>query len=94
MNGMYPNGQVIVDATGVDMNVETAKTIDGLHAQLDGAFKSGKPIVLVGVVNDDVVYSPIASVVYPSSTSYVALLPGGSYVTVTNADSATVTNPV
>lgn len=93
MNGMYPNGYVMVDATGVDLNVETAKTISGLHAQLDGAVKSGKPVILVGVVNDDVNYTPINSVVYPSSTSYVATLVNGSYITVTNADSATVTNP-
>ena len=93
MNGMYPNGYVMVDATGVDLDAETAKTIAGLHAQLDGAFNSGKPVILVGVVNDDVKYAPINSVVYPSSTSYVATLVNGSYVTVTSADSATVTNP-
>ena len=97
---MYPNGYIIVDCAGVDLNAESSTTITGLNASLVAAINSGKPVIAFNIVNgDDVdeVFTPIPVVVaYDTTTTttvnmYLPFL--GITVSVTSADLVTVTVP-
>lgn len=51
-------GYTMLDLTGLDLNVETAQTIDGVGAKLAAAEALNTPIVVFGVVDDDTPISP------------------------------------
>ncbi len=51
-------GYTMLDLTGLDLNVETAQTIDGVGAKLTAAEALNTPIVVHGVVNNGTPVSP------------------------------------
>ncbi len=51
-------GCTMLDLTGLDLNVETAQTIDGVGAKLAAAEALNTPIVVHGVVNNGTSVSP------------------------------------
>ena len=51
-------GYTMFDLTGLDLNVETAQTIDGVGDKLAAAEALNTPIVVFGVVDDDTPLSP------------------------------------
>lgn len=55
MNGGY----VMVDCTGIDLG--NLGTVPGLYNQVKNAVKTGKPIVLNGIVNAKQAFTPITA---------------------------------
>lgn len=55
MNGGY----ALIDCTGLDLNDLGA--VPGIYDSVKAAVTNGKPIVLVGVVNDAQAFSPITA---------------------------------
>lgn len=51
-------GYTMLDLSGLDLNVETAQTIDGVGAKLTAAEALNTPIVVHGVVNNGTPVSP------------------------------------
>lgn len=45
---MLSYGVAVVNATGYDYSSSSSQTVNGLYAQIDKAYKSGKPILLFG----------------------------------------------
>lgn len=78
-------GYAVVDATGYDYSSESSQTVAGLYNQCDKAYKSNKPILLVGWDYNDVPISPMMVYVVPSSNSYII----DGKISVSNADAVT-----
>lgn len=51
-------GYTMLDLTGLDLDVETAQTIDGAGDRLATAEALNTPIVAFGIVSDDTPVSP------------------------------------
>lgn len=82
---MLSYGIAVVDATGYDYSSSSSQTVAGLYAQLDKAYKSGKPILLFGWDYNDVPLSPMYVYVMPSTNAYVI----NGEISVSNADAVT-----
>ncbi len=65
-------GYTTLDLTGLDLNVETSQTIDGIGAKLATAEALNMPIVVHGIVNDGTPVSP-SPVVATGSTVLLGL---------------------
>ena len=68
---MLNYGIAVVDATGYDYSSSSAQTVAGLYAQVDKAYKSGKPILLFGWDYNNVPLSPMYVYVMPNTNSYI-----------------------
>jgi len=75
----------MLDLTGLDLNVETAQTIDGVGAKLANAEALNTPIVVHGIVNNGTPVSPAPIV----ATGAVVLL--GTTTLTFDGDAVTVT---
>lgn len=78
-------GLAVVDATGYDYSDSNSQTVSGLYAQLDTAYKSGKPILLFGWDYNGVLMSPVHVYVMPITNAYVI----DGKISVSNADAVT-----
>lgn len=91
MNGGY----VMIDAAGVDLTAAEAKTVSGLFAKCEDAFKTGKPVFAYNVSwgsGSNKKLSPLPIFLQKwSSTLFVATC-SILKVDITNEDSVTVTN--
>ncbi len=82
---MLSYGIAVVDATGYDYSSSSSQTVTGLYAQLDKAYKSGKPILLFGWDYNDTPLSPMYVYVMPATNAYVI----DGKISVSNADAVT-----
>lgn len=71
MSNTLSYGTAVVDATGYDYSSASSQTVSGLYAQIDKAYKSGKPILLFGWDYNDVLLSPTYVYVMPSLNAYI-----------------------
>lgn len=77
-------GYTMLDLTGLDLNVSTAQTIDGIGDKLATAELLVTPIVAFGVVNDGTPVSPAPVV----ATGATVLL--GTFTLTFDGDAVTV----
>ena len=82
---MLSYGAAVVDATGYDYSSSSSQTVTGLYAQVDKAYKSGKPILLFGWDYNDTPLSPMYVYVMPSTNAYII----DGKISVSNADAVT-----
>ena len=82
---MLSYGIAVVDATGYDYSSSSSQTVIGLYAQIDKAYKSGKPILLFGWDYNDTPLSPMYVYVMPSTNAYII----DGKISVSNADAVT-----
>lgn len=82
---MLSYGAAVIDATGYDYSSSSSQTVRGLYAQVDEAYKSGKPILLFGWDYNDVPLSPMYVYVMPSTNAYII----DGKISVSNADAVT-----
>lgn len=78
-------GIAVVDATGYDYSSDSSQTVSGLYAQIDTAYKSGKPVLLFGWDYNDVPLSPMYVYVMPSTNAYII----DGKISVSSADAVT-----
>lgn len=64
-------GFAVVDATGYDYSSSSSQTVVGLYDQVETAYKSNMPILLIGWDYNDVPLSPMMVYVMPSTNAYV-----------------------
>lgn len=82
---MLSYGMAVVDATGYDYSSASSQTVTGLYAQIDKAYKSGKPVLLFGWDYNDVPLSPMYVYVMPSTNAYII----DGKISVSSADAVT-----
>lgn len=82
---MLSYGIAVVNATGYDYSSSSSQTVAGLYAQIDKAYKSGKPILWFGWDYNDVPLSPMYVYVMPSTNSYII----DGKISVSNVDAVT-----
>ena len=82
---MLSYGIAVVDATGYDYSSSSSQTVTGLYAQIDKAYKSGKPILMFGWDYNDTPLSPMYVYVMPSTNAYII----DGKISVSNADAVT-----
>lgn len=78
-------GIAVVDVTGYDYSSSSSQTVSGVYAQIDKAYKSGKPILWFGWDYNDVILSPMYVYVMPSTNAYII----DGKISVSNADVVT-----
>ena len=78
-------GIAVVDATGYDYSSSSSQNVSGFYAQIDKAYKSGKPILLFGWDYNDVILSPMYAYVMPSTNAYII----NGEISVSNDDAVT-----
>ena len=83
-------GYCTVDFKGVDFAAESAKTVSGLHAQLQSIIGIGKPILGFNLVRSTTAYTPMWVYVSVSSTTFTVYANGETF-TVSSADLVTIT---
>ena len=74
------SGYVLLDGTGIDLNVETEVTIDGIFEKATAAIETGKPVFIGNVVNDDAALSPIYAVGVGSASAVTFIIFSGAIV--------------
>ena len=84
------SGYVLLDGTGIDLNVATEVTIDGIFAKAAAAIETGKPIFLGNVVNDDAALSPIFAYGTGSATEITLFILAGT-IAIADDDGVTFT---
>lgn len=76
MNGGY----ALIDCTGLDLN--DLGTVPGIYDSVRAAVVNDKPIVLVGVMNDEQAFSPITAYGAINGTDiYVSFYPVTLHIT-------------
>lgn len=70
---VLPSGYAMIDCSGLVLTKNTNQKIDGIYAQVDAAYKSGKMIYAHNCGYNDGVLSPVAVMVLNESDSeYIA----------------------
>lgn len=91
MNGGY----MMIDCTGLDLTDGSTQEIEGIFAQVDTAYKTGKPAYAYGCVFGDYgVMSPIAVMLLPYGSGTYTATASTLQITVTSDDEVTITNLV
>ena len=68
-------GYFMVDCEGLDLLTQTEQTIDGIFAQVDNGYNSGKPVFAYNCKwGDDIIMSPVPVMLNPDPDTY------GNYV--------------
>ena len=85
-------GYYMMDCTGIDLDDATAQTVAGIYAKAERALASGKPVILTGLVDDDLILGPVhATLTQTASTTITATFTTYS-VAVAKPSTATVTD--
>ena len=85
---MIKGGYQIVDFGDSDLSSSVTKA--GMHALISGC---DKPFLVRGLYDGTIHFKPLFLAFIPSSTSFVASLPTGDILTVTNANACQITTP-
>lgn len=82
-------GYILVDLTGIDLAAESAATVSGAYAKVSEAIATNKPIIIEGLINDDISISPVSAVVY-TDTDGIEIEFNTTKITISSADSVTI----
>ena len=82
-------GYILIDLSGIDLAAESAATVVGTYAKLSEAISTNKPIIIEGLINDDIAISPVSVLVY-TDASGIEVEFNTTKITVSSADSVTI----
>ena len=82
-------GYILIDLTGIDVAAESAATVAGSYSKVVEALATKKPIIIEGIVNDDVALSAFGAVVYLDSSG-AEIEFNTTKITISSADSVTI----
>lgn len=82
-------GYILIDLTGIDVSAESAATVAGSYSKVVEALATKKPIIIEGIVNDDVALSAFGAVVYLDSSG-AEIEFNTTKITISSADSVTI----
>ena len=84
-------GYILIDLSGIDLAAESADTVAGTYAKLSEAISTNKPIIIEGLINDDIAISPVSVLVY-TDTYGIEVEFNTTKITVSSADSVTISS--
>lgn len=82
-------GYILVDLTGIDLNASESATVTGTYGKVSEAIATNKPIIIEGLINDDISISPVSAVVY-TDTDGIEIEFNTTKITISSADSVTI----
>ena len=82
-------GYILIDLTGIDVSAESAATVAGSYSKVVEALATKKPIIIEGIVNDDVALSAFGAVVYLDASG-AEIEFNTTKITISSADSVTI----
>jgi len=90
---MAHTGYVMVDCTGLNLNISTEQTIAGIYSKAKAALDSGKPCIAANCNMSGAPCSPCSVIAWMEGTTIIAT---GHVLrlSITSADKVTVTNLV
>lgn len=90
---MTNSGYVLVDGTGINLNIATKQTITGFYAKAKAAFNTGKPVLVCNCNMSGAPCTPVSVIAWMEGTDIVAT---GHVlrVVIDDDDGVTVTNLV
>ena len=84
-------GYILIDLTGIDVAAESAATVAGSYSKVVEALATKKPIIIEGIVNDDIALSAFGAVVYLDSSG-AEIEFNTTKITISSADSVTISS--
>lgn len=82
-------GYILIDLTGIDVSAESAATVAGSYSKVVEALATKKPIIIEGIVNDEVALSAFGAVVYLDASG-AEIEFNTTKITISSADSVTI----
>ena len=82
-------GYILIDLTGIDVSAESAATVAGSYSKVVEALATKKPIIIEGIVNDEIALSAFGAVVYLDSSG-AEIEFNTTKITISSADSVTI----
>lgn len=82
-------GYILIDLTGIDVAAESAAKVAGSYSKVVEALETKKPIIIEGIVNDDIALSAFGAVVYLDSSG-AEIEFNTTKITISSADSVTI----
>lgn len=91
---MYPNGDIMVDCGGLELNSSSTQEITGLYERAKAALETGKPVYATNCLMNGGYCSPV-SVAAWQEDSHTIIATGHVFrVSIEDDDDVTVTNLV
>ena len=91
---MTNTGYIFVDCGGLELNDDSAQTIAGIYNRAKAAIASKKPVYAINCLMNDGYASPISVCAWQENATTIIATGHVFRVTITNADSVTITNLV
>lgn len=91
---MFPNGYIMVDCTGLELNDNNAQSITGIYAKAKDALASKKPVYAANCTMNDGYCSPVSVAAWQEDKHTIIATGHVFRVAITDDDSVTVTNLV
>ena len=91
---MNPNGYIMVDCTGLELNDSTEQTIDGLYDRAKAALATGKPCYACNCEMNGGYCSPVAVAAWQEDEDTIIATGHVFRVAIDDDDGVTVTNLV
>lgn len=91
---MFPNGYIMVDCTGLELNDSTEQNIPGIYERAHAALESGKPAYAVGCTMNDGYCSPVSVAAWQEDAHTIIATGHVFRVSIADDDDVTVTNLV
>ena len=82
-------GYILIDLTGIDVSAESAATVAGSYSKVVEALATKKPIIIEGIVNDEIALSAFGAVVYLDASG-AEIEFNTTKITISSADSVTI----
>lgn len=91
---MFPNGYIMVDCTGLELNSASTQEISGLYERSKAALASGKPVYAVNCEMNGGYCSPVSIAAWQEDEHTIIATGHVFRVTIEDDDDVTVTNLV
>ena len=91
---MTNTGYIFVDCGGLEFNEDSAQSISGIYNRAKAALASKKPVYAINCKMNNGYASPISVCAWQENSTTIIATGHVFRVTITNADSVTITNLV
>lgn len=91
---MYPNGYVLVDCTGLELNDSAEQNVPGIYEKAVAALALGKPAYATNCTMNDGYCSPVSVAAWRENEHTIIATGHVFRVTIADDDDVTVTNLV
>lgn len=91
---MFPNGYIMVDCTGLELNDSTEQNVPGIYERASAALATGKPVYATNCEMNGGYCSPVSVAAWQEDAHTIIATGHVFRVTIEDDDDVTVTNLV